>query len=93
LRQVAIKPGTLAIEVPTEEPPECFLCTAPPPSSQKDGCDAYLGGFVHGVLAMMGQARPPLCVKHETQLREMLACFCQAPQTFEKLGMTVKVLP
>lgn len=89
LRQIALRSGTVAVEAPTEEPDRCFLCTAPPKPSHKDACDAYLVGVIDGAV---GHGRAPLCVKHETQLREMLVDRCQDQQTFEKLGMATKVV-
>jgi hypothetical protein len=83
-----LKPGTVMVSVPTEEPARCFLCTAPDPS-HKDACDAYLLGVVDGAV---GTGRAPLCVHHETKLRELLVLRCHDRETFEKLGMTVKVV-
>lgn len=83
-----LKPGTIAVAAPTKEPVRCFLCTAPNPS-RRDACDAYLLGVVDGAV---GHGRAPLCVKRETQLREMLVVRCQDEATFEKLGIETKTI-
>jgi len=87
LRSLALKPGTVAVAVATEEPERCFLCTAPRRPSYEDACDAYLLGVVDGIVAMTGEARAALCSKHETRMREMLVVKVQDASVYEKLGI------
>jgi hypothetical protein len=93
-RHVHLRPGTVAVsgKVPDVSEAQCFLCNAPGLSNREDGCNAYLGGFVHGVVAMMGRGRPTLCSAHETTLREVLVVFVQNADVYAKLGIEAKVL-
>jgi hypothetical protein len=93
-REINLRPDVMMLSVSKTgaAKEECFLCTAPTPCldhadhAHRAACDAYLGGFVNGVAAMIDGRRPPLCDAHETQLREMLVVL-QDAEVFKKLGI------
>lgn len=96
---IDLRPGVVTLVAPSTgaSVKECFLCTAPVPrqavqGGHKDACDAYLSGFVHGVMSLVNAERPvPLCVAHETQLCEMLVVQVQDVETYKKLGIETRV--
>ena len=98
-----IKSGTIMVAVPQQGAPkeQCFICTGPQPHP---GCEhdhvgeAFVVGVVEGILAVLTirphlpGGRVPLCIDHETMLREALAPAAQEhPEILDKLGIAYKV--
>jgi len=102
-KEMTIRPGTIMPAVPEKAAPKdrCFICTGPKPHV---GCDhdhigkAVLVGIVEGVMAALTSrthlpgGRVPLCLDHETKLREMLATTAQGRRDiFDKLGIPYRI--
>ena len=98
-----IQSGTIMVAAPKQgaSKKQCIVCTGPKP---QPGCEhdhageAFIAGVVEGVLAVLTTrthlpgGRVPLCVDHETMLREVLAVSAQGyPEVFDKLGIEYKV--
>ena len=98
-----IRTGTIMAVVPKEGVPKdrCIVCTGPKPHV---GCDhdhvgdAFLVGVIEGALtvlttrAHLPYGRAPLCIDHETRLREMLVRAAQGhPEVFDRLGIEYTV--
>jgi hypothetical protein len=91
------------IAVPKDAAPEdrCFICTGPKPhpNCKHDHVgEIFVVGMLEGVLAALTtrahlpHGRVPLCVAHETMLREALAGPAQQhPEILDKLGIEYKV--
>lgn len=81
---------------------ECVVCTGP--RCQDCGSDhvgeAFVTGMIEGILAVtvarphLRGGRAPLCVDHETMLREGLVMLAQGhPEVFDRLGVEYRVAP
>lgn len=99
VRPSRLKPGAVAVSADCGSTPwsTCFLCTAPAPRAQGDAgrvdCEqAYMVGLLQGLRAMMGDARAPLCPRHERTLRELLVQYIEDASTLRKLGIETVVV-
>lgn len=98
---IGVRAGTIMVEAPKTGAPKdkCIVCTGPRCDCGHDHIgEAFLVGMLEGVLAVLTTrahlptGRAPLCVDHETMLREFLADHAQRhPEILTKLGIPYRV--